>query len=81
MFGFNSFIGQIVRRLVFSSSEQSFRLEMKACAYDLLDPRESILYVHDRWKLTGATLDVLSCPQHLDILEGSEGRGNITVIF
>jgi hypothetical protein len=36
-FAFNSFIGQIVRRLVFSSSEGSFRPGKEACAYGLLE--------------------------------------------
>jgi hypothetical protein len=39
-FGFNSFVSQIVRRFVFSFSEKTFRLEMEAWAYDLLELRE-----------------------------------------
>jgi hypothetical protein len=36
-FGLNCFIGQIPRQIVFASTEDTFRLKMAACAYDLLE--------------------------------------------
>jgi hypothetical protein len=40
-FDLDSYLGQIVRRLVFSSTEEGFRRETEACAYDLLELRKT----------------------------------------